>query len=342
MGSVAKPRVVALGEPVHMSKEYLAAFSQEFDYSFLPATNRAETMKLLPEDIAKNGPIDAFIIRMGTPPYEPFDAAWMGALLPSCKVVASASAGYNEFPVDWLAEQGTWFCNSVDAVAEATADMALFLMLAVLRNTSQAERSFRAGKFRATPGLSPARDPSGLTLGIVGMGAIGKYLAKKAQAFNMTIAYHNRHRLPAADEAAYSATYYDSLPGLLGAADVVSINCPLNAATTGLIGDAAFAAMKDGVFLVNTARGAVVDEAALKQAIASGKVARAGLDVFCDEPAVDPWFLSCDQVIGQPHLGGLTDVAFRKAETECFENVRAFFAKGRPNSPVVEIKSKSS
>lgn len=341
MGSIVKPRVVALGEPIHMSKEYLADFSKEFNYSFLPATNRDETMKLLPEDVAKNGPIDAFIIRMGTPPYEPFDKEWMSTLMPSCKVVTSASAGYNEFPVEWLAEEGTWFCNSVDAVAEATADMAMFLTLAVLRNTSQAEKSFRDGKFRATPGLSPARDPTGLTLGIVGMGAIGKYLAKKALAFNMKIAYHNRNQLSAEEEAKYNATYYDSLPGLLGAADVVSINCPLNAKTTGLISDAEFAAMKDGVFFINTARGAVVDEAALKKAIESGKVARAGLDVFCDEPKVDPWFFTCDKVIGQPHLGGLTDVAFRKAETECFENVRAYFAKGRPNSPVVEIKSKA-
>lgn len=92
--------------------------------------------------------------------------------------------------------------------------------------------------------------------------------------------------------------------------------------------------MKPGAFLVNTARGAVVDEAALREALISGKVCRAGLDVLCNEPDVDPWFLQQDNVIVQPHLGGLTDVAFRKAERECFENMRAFFEKGEANSPV--------
>lgn len=92
--------------------------------------------------------------------------------------------------------------------------------------------------------------------------------------------------------------------------------------------------MKDGAFLINTARGAVIDEAALKAALTSGKVARAGLDVLCNEPNVDPWFFEQDNVVLQPHLGGLTDVAFQKAERECFENIRAFFETGKANSPV--------
>lgn len=117
----------------------------------------------------------------------------------------------------------------------------------------------------------------------------------------------------------------------------MSLNCPLNDETTGLIGPAEFAAMKDGVFLVNTARGPVIDEAALKDALESGKVARAGLDVFCDEPKPDLSLLQHDNVIAQPHLGGLTDMAFQKAETECFENIRALFKTGKPNSPVIDI-----
>jgi len=92
--------------------------------------------------------------------------------------------------------------------------------------------------------------------------------------------------------------------------------------------------MKDGAFLINTARGAVIDEAAFKQALDSGKVARAGLDVLRNEPNVDPWFFEQDNVVLQPHLGGLTDVAFMKAERECFENIRAFFETGKANSPV--------
>lgn len=176
MGSMPdqKPHVVCLGTPKYAGEEYLNQFSKDFKYSVLDATNRKETISKLPQLISEKGPVDGFIIRMGTPPYEPFDGELLAALKPSCKVIASASAGYNEFDVDWMSKQGMIFCNSVDAVAEATADMAFFLLLAVLRNTSNAEKSVKAGKWRSGTGLVPARDPSGLTLGIVGMGAIGK------------------------------------------------------------------------------------------------------------------------------------------------------------------------
>lgn len=163
-------------------------------------------------------------------------------------------------------------------------------------------------------------------------------MAKKVLAFNMKIKYYNRRRLSEAEELQYGATYCSSLHELLGCSDVVSLNCPLNADTTGLIGEAEFAAMKDGAFLVNTARGAVVDEPALISALESGKVRRAGLDVFCNEPNIDPYFLTSDKVVVVPHLGGLTDLAYHKAEKECFENVRAYFRTGKPNSPVREIE----
>lgn len=168
----SKPRVVCLGTPRFTSQEYLTSFQRNFNFSILPASDRAETKSLLPKDIEDNGPIDAFVIRMGTLPYEPFDQDLLKALIPHCKIITSASAGYNEFDVDWMTKEGMYFCNTVDAVAEATADMATFLTLAIVRNTSNAERSARAGKWRE--GLVPARDPAGMTLGIVGMGAIGK------------------------------------------------------------------------------------------------------------------------------------------------------------------------
>jgi lactate dehydrogenase-like 2-hydroxyacid dehydrogenase len=174
-GDGRKPHVVCLGTPKFAGIEYLDAFSQQFDYEVLEAANRAETQEKLPKLIERGGPIDAFIIRMGTPPYEPFDEDLLKALAPKCKIITSASAGYNEFDVEWMSRNGIIFCNSVDAVAEATADMAMFLTMAVLRNAFTAARVAKAGKWRGEPGqLSPARDPTGLTLGIVGMGAIGK------------------------------------------------------------------------------------------------------------------------------------------------------------------------
>ncbi|KAF4302185.1 ankyrin repeat containing protein [Botryosphaeria dothidea] len=338
MGSITgrQPHVVCLGAPKYAGEAYLASFSQTFRFSILAAADRAETIAGLPALIARSGPIDAFVVRMGTPPYEPFDEALLAALAPACRIITSASAGFNEFDVDWMGRQGILFCNSVDAVAEATADMAVFLLLATLRNTSRAERSARAGRWRGGPagGLVPARDPAGLTLGIVGMGAIGKHLARKAAVFGLKIRYYNRRQLPASQEEAYKAAYCGSLHELLASSDVVSLNCPLNEETTNLISTAEFDAMRDGAFLINTARGAVVDEAALKVALTTGKVARAGLDVLCNEPNVDPWFFEQENVILQPHLGGLTDVAYQKAERECFENIRAYFETGKANSPV--------
>jgi lactate dehydrogenase-like 2-hydroxyacid dehydrogenase len=157
----------------------------------------------------------------------------------------------------------------------------------------------------------------------------------------MKIKYYNRHQLTTAEEEKYGATYCKTLYELLREVDVVSLNCPLNAATTNLISTAEFAAMKDGVFLVNTARGAIIDEEALIAALESGKVQRAGLDVFVNEPSPNPYFLQSDKIVVQPHLGGLTERAFQKAETECFENIRAYFTTGKANSPVNEIKGKN-
>ncbi|KAG8675069.1 hypothetical protein FPOAC2_01112 [Fusarium poae] len=330
-----KPHVVSLGTPKFAGAEYLEAFGRDHDFEVLDAIDREETQKRLPELIKEKGPVDAFVIRMGTPPFEPFDEGLLRSLAPDCRIITSASAGYNEFDVEWMTKNNILFCNSVDAVAEATADMAMFLTLATLRNTSKAERTAKAGKWRGEPGsLVPARDPAGMTLGIVGMGSIGKYLAKKAAVFNMKIKYYNRRQLPNDVECQYNATYCSSLNELLSQSDVVSLNCPLNDKTTNLMSTAEFAAMKDGSFIINTARGAVIDETAFKVALKSGKITRAGLDVLVNEPNVDPWFLEQDNVIVQPHLGGLTDIAFQKAERECFENIRAYFQTGKANSPV--------
>ncbi|KAL4940183.1 hypothetical protein BDV06DRAFT_213711 [Aspergillus oleicola] len=333
----SKPRVVALGNPKYVPETYLSEFQEEFNYSVLPATNRADTKEMLPADIATHGPIHALIIRMGTPPYEPFDEDLLGALVPHCRIIVSASAGYNEFDVEWMKKARVWFCNTVDAVAEATADMAIWLVLSVLRNTSVAEGLVRRGLWRS-PAVVPARDPSGLVLGVIGLGAIGKYLAKKATAFNLKILYHNRHQLDPSIEQEYNLTYAPTLTHLLSTSDIISVNCPLNNETTNLLGPAEFSVMKDGVFIVNTARGAVINEDALIAALESGKVCRAGLDVFPEEPNANSYLRESDKVVLQPHLGGLTDMAYQRAETECFENVRALFREGKPNSPVFEVE----
>ncbi|KPI44906.1 putative 2-hydroxyacid dehydrogenase [Cyphellophora attinorum] len=343
--NTGKPLVVSLGAPLHARQDFLDAFSDDHDLHILPASNRTETIALLAKLISslQGRPISALLIRMGTPPYEPFDAELLGSLVPAgCRIIASASAGYNEFDVDWMTRSGIYFCNTVNAVSEATADMAIWLILSVLRNTGNAERNARSGKWRA--GLPVARDPRGLKLGIVGCGAIGRHLVRKARVFGMTVVYHNRRRLAEEVERELGLSdvaYYGELKEMLREVDVVSVNCPLNEQTKGLIGREEFEVMKDGVFLVNTARGAIVDEDAVIEALEHGKVTRAGLDVFTGEPTVNPYFLRSDKVVLQPHMGGLTDIALRDAEREAFENIRAFFRTGKPNSPVNEPVQRS-
>ncbi len=144
----------------------------------LHAKDRAEVKAKLAFKVAEDGPFQALVIKMGTIPYEPFDEDLLGEIGPRCEIAVSASAGYNEFDIDWFTRAGMWFCNAVDAVSEATADMAIFLILAVVRNTTVAEKQARTGKWKI--GLTPSGDPSGKVLGIVGLGGIGKYVAKKA------------------------------------------------------------------------------------------------------------------------------------------------------------------
>lgn len=245
-----------------------------------------------------------------------------------------------------MTAHGIWFCNSPTATCEATAEMALFLILAVLRNTSLAEKNLRSGFWRSGLGLS--RDPAGLTLGIVGMGKVGALLARKAaMAFGMRIAYwnHSGRRVSSGNPGCCASSMlgeYDrceTLDELLRRSDVVSLHCPLTESTTNFMSHDQFSLMKDGSFFVNTSRGALVDDDALIAALESGKIRRAGLDVFAGEPnGINPYYQKrIDKAIVQPHMGGLTEASFAKAAAECFANVRMFFEVGRPIAPINDL-----
>ena len=153
----------------------------------------------------------------------------------------------------------------------------------------------------------------------------------------MKIQYHNRTRLPAAVENQLGVRYCSSLEELLRNSDVVSLHCPLNKSTRGLISAKEFAIMKDGVFIINTARGPIIDEEALIAALESGKVRRAGLDVFEDEPKISSYFAQSDKCTIQPHLGGGTRKANRNGEREAFENIKAFIKTGKPIASINKL-----
>lgn len=310
----------------------------------LDANDRADLLRKLPVQVASKGPYQGLLTRLNPAPFEPFDATLLSHLLPDLRIVVSAQVGFNDFDTDWMTRHGIWFCNSKYATCEATAEMALFLIFAVLRNTSRTERNVREGLWRE--GLGLGKDPAGMTLGIVGMGKVGEKLARKASlAFGMRIVYWNKsgRSVPAsqsslADAEAASYRRCDSLEELLQHSDVISLHCPLSTSTTNLISYREFGLMKPRCYFINTSRGALVNDEALIDALESGKVCRAGLDVFDGEPnRIHEYYIgNVDKVVVQPHMGGLTQGSFAKATEECLANLRAYFETGRPLGPLNE------
>lgn len=234
------------------------------------------------------------------------DDAFLDAAGPQLKVVANVAVGYNNIDVAACAARGVIATNTPGVLTEATADIAMSLILMTTRRLGEGERVIRSqtpwqwGMFYML-----GSGIQGRQLGIVGMGDIGCALARRAKAFGMKIAYSNRRPVAPALEAELGASVM-SLDELLATSDVVSINCPYNPTTHHLIGAAELATMKPTAYLINTARGPIVDEAALAVALQAGEIAGAGLDVFEEEPKVHPGLLECENAVLIPHLGSAT------------------------------------
>ncbi len=234
------------------------------------------------------------------------DDAFLDAAGPQLKVVANVAVGYNNIDVAACAKRGVVCTNTPGVLTEATADIAMSLVLMSTRRLGEGERVIRSGTpwqwgmfYMLGSGIQGRR------LGIVGMGDIGQALARRARAFGMTIAYSNRKPVAPSIEAELGAEFM-SMDELLATSDVLSINCPYSPSTHHLIGERELGMMKASAHLVNTARGPIVDEAALVQALQSGQIAGAGLDVFENEPAVHPGLLECENAVLVPHLGSAT------------------------------------
>ena len=210
----------------------------------------------------------------------PFDRELVQALPSNLRYVCHNGAGYDNIAVSACTERNIQVSSTPIAVNDATADTGIFLLLGALRRITAPFLSTRKGEWRG-PGYKLGHDPRGKLLGILGMGGIGLAMAQRARAFGMEIQYHNRRRLPEEKE---QGAKYVSLEELLRTSDVLSTNLALNESTRHIISKPQFDQMKDGVVVVNTARGPVIDEAALVDALNSGKVYSAGLDVFEEEP----------------------------------------------------------
>ncbi len=225
---------------------------------------------------------------------------------PGLRMIANFGVGYNNIDVQAATARGIMVSNTPGVLTAATAELAFALILAVARRVVEGDRMVREGRFKFwAPMFFLGREVTGKTLGIVGMGKIGKALAGMGRAFNMPILYHNRQRLAREEEQKMQAEYVD-LKTLLTRADFVSLNVPLTGQTRYLIGRNELALMKPEAFLINTARGPVVDEKALVEVLRAKKIAGAGLDVYEDEPALAPGLAELDNVVLLPHVGSGT------------------------------------
>ncbi|MFO1300494.1 MAG: D-glycerate dehydrogenase [Burkholderiaceae bacterium] len=226
------------------------------------------------------------------------------AACPRLRIVATGSVGYNHIDLAACGERGVAVSNTPDVLTEATADMAWALLMATARRVCESEHWLRAGKWgRWAFDQWLGADVYGTTLGIVGMGRIGSAVARRARGFEMKILYHNRSR--AANEAELGARRV-GLDELLREADHVVLVLPYSAATHHAIGARELAAMKPTATLVNIARGGIVDDAALVDALRAGRIAGAGLDVYENEPALHPGLLTVPNVVLTPHVGSAT------------------------------------
>ena len=232
------------------------------------------------------------------------DEELLEAAGPQLRCVANVAVGYDNVDVAAAERRGVVVTNTPGVLDDATADLTMALILAATRRVAEGDRLVRSGEpWSWGMGFMLGSSLQGKRLGIVGLGGIGARVAERARAFGMEIAYHSRHPSPA--EAALEAELLP-LPDLLAGSDVLSLHCPLTPETHHLIGAEELAAMKPGAVLINAARGPIVDEAALAGALAAGRIAAAGLDVFEREPEVEPGLLGLDNVVLTPHLGSAT------------------------------------
>jgi glyoxylate reductase len=261
------------------------------------------------------------------------DDAFLDAA-PRLRVVANVAVGYNNIDVPACAERGIAVTNTPGVLTEATADLAMALILMSTRRLGEGERLIRSGEpWKWGMFMLLGSSIHGRRLGIVGMGAIGIAVAERAKAFGMEIVYHNRSEVASEIEQRLAARLV-GLDELLATSDVVSLNCPYTPETHHLIDADALRRMRSSAYLVNTARGPIVDEAALVEALQRGEIAGAGLDVFEHEPEVHPGLLELDNAVLVPHLGSATVETRDAMAILAARNVAQVLAGDEPVTPV--------
>lgn len=298
------------------------------DYEVI--VNEADTPGTAEDIIAMSAKVDGMIPCHS----EHFSADVVGLLDPRLRIVANHSVGVDHCDLEALKSRGIVVTNTPDVLSDATAEIAMLLMLGAARHAVRGDRLVRQGQWDSwSPSFMVGKQVTGARLGIVGMGRVGRAFAEKARGFGMEIHYHNRSRLD--PEVAHGAVFHEDLDSLLGLSDFLSLHCPATPATTDLLNAARIARLPKGAVVVNTARGALVDEDALLAAIESGHLAAAGLDCFKVEPGGNPAFAPHENIFMLPHIGSATRATRDAMGFRALDNLDAFFAGQEPGDRLV-------
>lgn len=294
-----------------------ARLQRDYDVELNPTDQLYDTETLL----SKAEGADAMLIL----PSERMSADVIRRMPESVKIVATFSVGFEHIDREAAKARGLIFSYTPDVLNDCTADMAMMLLLAAARRAHECEQILRTGGWT---GMAPTwmlgTKVSGQRLGLVGMGRIGQVMAKRARGFDMEVHYHNRSRLPA--DLEQGAIYHAEASEILPLCDFISMHCPASPETRHWLNADRIAQLPDGAIVVNTARGPVVDEAALITALQSGKLAGAGLDVFEREPEVPAELIALKNVFLMPHMGSGTVETRNAMGFRCCDNIDAYFA----------------
>lgn len=264
------------------------------------------------------------------------DAALLAHAGPQLKLIANYGNGVDNIDVEAAYKRGITVTNTPGVLTEDTADMTMALILAVARRVPEGERLARSGEWGGwRPTAMLGHRIWGKRLGIVGMGRIGSALARRAKGFGLSVHYHNRRRLAESVERELEATWWQSLDQMLARVDIVSVNCPHTPATFHLLSARHLALLQPHAILINTARGEVIDEAALTRLLRERKIAGAGLDVFENEPAINPKLQQLENVVLLPHMGSATIEGRLDMGEKVIINIKTFTDGHRPPDRVL-------
>ena len=265
------------------------------------------------------------------------DASLINEAGDQLKLIATFGTGVDNIDLDVANKRGVTVTNTPGVLTEDTADMTMALILAAPRRLAEGERMVRAGDWTGwTPTFMLGHRIWGKRLGIIGMGRIGQAVARRARGFGLSVHYHNRRRVHEEIEDELEATYWESLDQMLARMDIVSVNCPHTPATFHLLSRRRLQLLKSDAYLVNTSRGEVVDEGALTKLLTDGAIAGAGLDVYENEPAINPKLIALDNVVLLPHMGSATIEGRIDMGEKVIINIKTFIDGHNPPDRIIE------